>query len=110
MLKDTLLKLEAAITRAQAMKGGDKAELVDLLKKLKEEVAALDPAHAEKAGSLANFAQAATHETARETGDQRLQTISIEGLSQSVRSFEASHPVLTDTVDRICRMLAQMGI
>lgn len=110
MINDTLGKLEAAIARAGAMKGDDKAELVSLLRKLKDEVAALGPEQADKAGSLANFAQAAAHETARENGDKRLKTISIEGLSQSVRSLEASHPVLTETVDEICRILAQMGI
>jgi hypothetical protein len=110
MIKDTLAKLEAAIARAEAIKSGDKTELVTLLKKLKDEVAGLAPEHAEQAGSMANFAQAAAHETARADADQRLKTISIEGLGQSVKSFEASHPVLTDTVNDICLMLARMGI
>jgi hypothetical protein len=110
MIKDTLARLDAAIARAQAIKGGDKAELVALLEKLKAEVSALGPDHAERAGSVANFAHAAAHEAARPDGDEQLKNISIEGLSKAVKQFEVSHPVLTDTVNDICLMLARMGI
>ena len=110
MIKDTLAKIESAIARVGAMDHKNKAELVALLNKLKSEVEVLPPAHMENANSLANFAQAAAHETARADADARLKTLSIEGLSQSVKSFEASHPVLVDTVNQICLMLARIGI
>ena len=110
MIKDTLAKIESAIQRVGALDTKDKAELVNLLNKLKTEVGALPASHMEKANSLANFAQAAAHETARASTDNRLKTISIEGLSQSVKTFEASHPVLVETVNEICLMLARIGI
>ncbi|MEI7527465.1 MAG: DUF4404 family protein [Elusimicrobiota bacterium] len=110
MIKDTLAKIESAIARVGALDTKDKTELVALLNKLKTEVEGLPASQMEKANSLANFAQAAAHETAREDTDARLKTISIEGLGQSVKSFEASHPVLVDTVNDICLMLARIGI
>jgi len=110
VIKDTLAKIESAIARVGTLDAGNKTELVSLLNKLKSEIAALPASHMEKASSLANFAQAAAHETARENTDPRLKTLSIEGLSQSVKSFEASHPVLVDTVNEICMMLSQIGI
>lgn len=110
MINDTLAKIESAIARAGALDTRHKSELVALLNKLKTEISALPDSHTDKANSLANFAQAATHETARANTDPRLKTISIEGLSQSVKSFEASHPVLVETVNEICLMLARIGI
>ena len=110
MIKDTLAKIESAIERVGTLDSKDKTELVALLNKLKTELQTLPAEQMEKANSLANFAQAAAHETAREVTDARLKTISIEGLGQSVKSFEASHPVLTNTVNDICLMLARIGI
>ncbi|OGS13050.1 MAG: hypothetical protein A2234_09630 [Elusimicrobia bacterium RIFOXYA2_FULL_58_8] len=110
MIKDTLAKIESAIARVGTLDTKEKKELVALLTKLKAEIGSLPASHMEKASSLANFAQAAAHETARETTDARLKALSIEGLASSVKSFEASHPVLVDTVNDICLMLARIGI
>lgn len=110
MLNDTLSKIEAAIARLGTLDDKKKGELTALLNKLKKEVEGLPASHMENANSMANFAQAAAHEAARETGDDRLKEISREGLAQSVKSFEASHPVLVDTVNDICLMLSRIGI
>jgi len=110
MIKDTLAKIESAIAQVGTLDTKNKIELVALLHKLKAEIGTLPAAHMESASSLANFAQAAAHEAARKNTDDRLKTISIEGLSQSVKSFEASHPVLVDTVNDLCLMLTQIGI
>jgi len=110
MIKDTLAKIESAIARVATLDSKDKTELIALLTKLKTEVQGLPESQRERASSLANFAQAAAHETARGDADSRLKVISIEGLSQSVKSFEASHPVLVETVNEICLMLSRIGI
>jgi hypothetical protein len=110
MLKDTLSKIESAIARLDKPDTAEKRELAALLQKLKAEVGGLPPELLEKANSMANFAQAAAHEASREKGDEKLKSLSIEGLSYSVKSFEASHPVLVDTVNDICLMLARIGI
>ena len=110
MIKDTLAKIESAILRAGALDNKNKTELIALLTKLKSEIETLPASHMEKADSLANFAQAAAHEAARENTDNRLKSLSIEGLAQSVKSFEVSNPVLAETVNDICLMLARIGI
>ena len=110
MINDTLEKIESAIARVGTLDTNKKTELVALLNKLKAEIKTLPASQSDKASSLANFAQAAAHEAARENTDDRLKTISIEGLELSVKSFEASHPVLVETVNEICRMLSQIGI
>jgi len=110
MLKDTLSKIEAAITRLETLDSARKEELGILLQKLKSEVEGLPESQQDKASSMANFAQAAVHEATRETVDEKLKELSINGLGHSVKSFEASHPVLVDTVNDICLMLSGIGI
>ena len=110
MIRDTLARIEGAIARAGTLDIKHRAELIALLNKLKAELASLPEAHHEDAASLANFTQAATHEAARKNADARLRSLSIEALERSVKNFEASHPVLVDTVNDICMMLAQIGI
>jgi len=83
---------------------------VVLLNKLKAEVEVLPASRLEEANSLANFAQAAAHEASRGNSNDRLKTLSREGLAHSVKSFEVSHPVLVDTVNEICLILARIGI
>ena len=110
MLEDTLSKIEAAIARIGTMDDKKKTELTALLNKLKAEVKTLPLSQMDNANSMANFAQAAAHEAAREDGNKKLKAISIDGLGQSVKSFEASHPILVDTVNDICLMLSQIGL
>jgi non-ribosomal peptide synthetase component E (peptide arylation enzyme) len=110
MIKDTLSKIETVITRVGTLDNKYKSELVALLNKLKAEVEVLPASRMEEANSLANFAQAAAHEAAREKSDDRLKTLSREGLAHSVKNFEVSHPVLVDTVNNICLILARIGI
>ncbi|HNW44214.1 MAG TPA: DUF4404 family protein [Elusimicrobiales bacterium] len=110
MINDTLAKIESAIARVGTLDSKNKTELVVLLNKLKTELRNLPESQRERANSLANFAQAAAHETARANTDDRLKVISIEGLAHSVKSFEASHPVLVQTVNEICMMLSGIGI
>ena len=110
MLEDTLSKIEAAIERIGALDDKKKTELTALLNKLKTEVKTLPASQMENANSMANFAQAAAHEAARAPGNERLKVISREGLAYSVKSFEASHPVLVATVNDICLMFSQIGL
>ncbi|HBA60625.1 MAG TPA: DUF4404 domain-containing protein [Elusimicrobia bacterium] len=110
MLKDTISKIESAIGRLGTLDDQKKGELTALLNKLKAEVSTLPASQMEAANSMANFAQAAAHEATRETGNERLKELSIEGLGHSVKNFEASHPVLVDTVNDICIMLSRIGI
>lgn len=110
MIKDTILRIEAAINRLEELDKANAQELTGLFKKLRAEVEKLPESQQEKTSSMINFAQAAVHESTREVVDEKLKELSIKGLGDSVKSFEATHPVLVDTVNDICLMLARIGI
>lgn len=107
MIEDTLAKIESAVKRVEKANPERKAELMRLLAKLKQEVRSLDAA---RGASVAGLTDAAAREATREgRADGPLQ-LSLEGLAQSVRGFESSHPKLVETVGAICRELASLGI
>jgi len=110
MIEETVQRIEARIQGAEAIPGERRAELLELLATLKSEVASLSQTHAEQAGSIAGFTDVSTHEATRTEPDPQLLKLSLEGLSQSAKGFEASHPQLIETVGNISRALANLGI
>ena len=110
MIKDTLSRIEAAITKIQAADGTEKAELVALLKKLQDELAALPESKLDDARSIAHFTETAAHEVTRSDKSVERSNLSISGMAYSVKGFEASHPDLVKIVNETCMMLARIGI
>ena len=110
MIDETIAKIEQAIRRAGETDPEHSEELIRLLEQLKAEVYALPATHVEEARSIAQFAEAAAHEAARKGKSTKLQELSREGLKESVAGFEVSHPNLTAVVNKICNLLAGMGI
>jgi hypothetical protein len=110
MIDETVAKIEQAIRRAGEADPAHREELVRLLEKLKAEVRALPATQIERARSIAQFAESATHEAARMEKSAKLQELSREGLRESVAGFEVSHPRLTAVVNDICNLLAGLGI
>lgn len=110
MIHDTLGKIEAQLQQADALDPGQKAQLLELLARLKTEVAELGPGHGEQAQSITGFAAVSTHEATREERNPRLLELSLAGLKSSVDGFEKSHPKLVQVVDRICTTLANLGV
>ena len=110
MIEETVARIEQAILRAGEADPKHREELIRLLEQLKEEVRALPAAQIEKARSIAQFAEAAAHEVARKEQSARLQELARAGLKESVADFEISHPGLTAVVNKICNLLAGMGI
>lgn len=110
MIKETLSKIESAITKIQAADGKEKAELVALLRKLKDELAALPESSLDDARSIAHFTETAAHEVTRANTSLERKNLSISGIAYSVKGFEASHPTLVEITNEICMMLARMGI
>ena len=110
MIKDTLSKIETAISKVQAGEFSNKAELVALLGKLKAELAALPASRLDEARSIGNFTEAAAHEVTRGAASVQLKNLSISGISYAVKGFEVSHPQLVSVVNEICMILARMGI
>lgn len=110
MIKETLSKIESAIAKIQAADGREKAELVALLTKLKDELAALPASRSDDARSIAYFTETAAHESTRAARSAQLKNLSISGIAYSVKGFEVSHPQLVEITNDICMMLARMGI
>lgn len=110
MIKDTLDKIESAIAKVSAGNSAQKAELVVLLGRLKNELAALPESRLDEARSIGNFTEAAAHEVTRPDASLQLRNLSISGISYAVKGFEASHPQLVSVTNEICMILARMGI
>lgn len=110
MIKDTLSRIEAAISKVQAGNSAEKQELVSLLRKLKDELAALPESRLDEARSIGYFTEAAAHEATRAAASVQLKNLSISGISYAVKGFEVSHPQMVSVVNEICMILARMGI
>jgi len=110
MIDNILEKIETRIRDGGHFSGKDKSELLRLLASLKSEIMELSKTQHEEAESIAGFIERSAHEAARRRKNPELLKVSIDGLSASVKGFEASHPKLVESVNYICTVLANMGI
>lgn len=110
MIHDRINKIEMAVHNAPTLSGESKQELLGLLSDLKVEIAPLMATHPDDLASLARFADASVHESLRSNRKESLATAARKGLVASVEGFEATHPRLVQTVDRIAVALSNMGI
>jgi predicted nucleic acid-binding Zn-ribbon protein len=110
MIEETIRKIESRIRSAESLPGKKKSDLLDLLATLKEEITSLPETHAEHAESIAGFMDRSTHEATRLKKNPELLRLSIAGLEESVKGFEASHPRLVSQVGAVCTMLANAGL
>lgn len=107
MLDDTIKKMEQGLGALPETK---RVELIALMNTLKKEVDALAMDHAEEATSIVGFTQMTAHEVTRNTPEQELVDVSLQGLATSARKFEVTHPEMVGTVNAICHILAKMGL
>jgi hypothetical protein len=110
MIRDTLEKLEATLRQATTLKEENRAELLELLARLKAETDDLEKIDAEQAHSIAGFVALSTHEATRAEPDPKLLELSLNGLSHSVARFEETHPQLVQVANSICNALSNLGI
>ncbi len=110
MIEHTLAQIEARLKNSSHLKADTRRELQELLAKLKAEVAALSPAHAEQAESIAGFTERSAHEATRVTPNSNLLKLSLAGLTSSVEEFEKTHPKLVQVVNSISQALSNVGI
>ena len=110
MIEDTIGNIEARIQGATSITEERRRELLDLLGRLKAEVAELSKTHGEHAQSIAEFTQISAREATRREPNPELLKISLEGLDSSVAEFEGSHPRLVQVVNGISSMLSNLGI
>ena len=110
MIDDRIRRIEARIQESGNIAPESKAELLKLLAALKDEVAGLEQTHEDDARSIARFVDASAHEATRSEKKPKLVEASLNGLTASVESFEASHPKLAEVVNQIAVALSNMGL
>jgi hypothetical protein len=110
MIEDNLARLDAAVKKIEAAAPPNKDALLRLLKELRKEMIRLDASHLEHGASVAGFTESAAHEATRKSRVPPLLKLSLEGLAQSVRGFETSHPRLVETIGELGRELSSIGI
>ncbi len=110
MLEHTLRKIEERLRGAGTLESGQKSELLELVKALKEEISALEVSQPDQAHSIAGFADVSTHEAMRAGKSPELLSHAVGGLSSSVQGFEQAHPRLTEVVNRLAVLLSNMGV
>ena len=110
MTDEHIEKTKSAIASAGNIPADRKAELLDLLSKLKSEIAKVSQTHHEDARSIARLVEASAQETIRaEKKPERSKRLSHE-LKRSVENFEASHPELVAFVTEYSGFLSALGI
>ena len=110
MIKNTLKKINAKIQKESSVTKQTKTELLSLLSTLEAEITKLSKTHAEHAQSITGFIERSTHEATRREKNPELLKLSLAGLTESVKGFEASHPQLVKVINNICTVLANMGV
>ena len=110
MIRETISKIEAKLHHAESLGSETRRELIQLLGTLKTEVTELSKTNAEKARSIAVFAETSANEAISGQKNPELLKLSVQDLSASVDGFEQSHPELVQIVNRICTTLSNLGI
>src|SRR5438552_5821784 len=109
MTDEHIEKTKSAIESAGNMPADRKAELLDLLSKLKHAIAKVSQTHQEDARSIARLVEASAHETIRpEKKPEHTNKFLLE-LKQSAENFEASHPQLAEFVGKYSTLLSALG-
>jgi ABC-type transporter Mla subunit MlaD len=108
MTDEHIEKTKSAIASAENIPADRKAELLDLLSKLKPAIAKVSETHHEDARSIARLVEASAHETirAQKKPEQHL----LRELKESVQNFEATHPQLAAFVNQYSTLLSALGI
>ena len=110
MTDEHIEKTKSAIKSAENIPADRKAELLDLLSKLKPAIARVSQTHHEDAKSIARLVEASAQETIRAQTNPELNKRLLHQLKQSVENFEASHPQLAAFVTQYSTVLSALGI
>ena len=110
MTDEHIEKTKSAIESAENIPADKKAELLDLLSKLKPAIAKVSETHHEDARSIARLVEASAQETIRAQTKPELNKRLLHELKQSVEDFEASHPQLAAFVTQYSTVLSALGI
>ena len=109
MTDEHIEKTKSAIESAENIPADRKAELLDLLSKLKPAIAKVSETHHEDAKSIARLVEASAHETIRPEKKPERANRLLHELKQSAENFEASHPELAAFVGKYSTLLSALG-
>jgi hypothetical protein len=87
-----------------------KAELLKQLETLRAELDQLARTDADRAKTIAGFAELSAHEATRPKPHPELLMLSVTGLQKSVQEFEATHPRLVEIVGSLSAILSNIGL
>ncbi len=87
-----------------------KAELLKQLKTLHAELDELARTDADRAKTIAGFAELSAHEATSPKPHPELLELSVTGLQKSVQEFEATHPRLVEVVGSLSAILSNIGL
>jgi hypothetical protein len=87
-----------------------KAELRQHLSTLRAELDKLAGADAERAKTIAGFAELSAHEATLPQPRPELLRLSVTGLQKSVLEFEETHPRLVEIVGSLSTILSNIGL
>jgi prefoldin subunit 5 len=110
MTDEHIEKTKSAIESAENIPADRKAELLNLLSKLKPAIAKVSETHHEDAKSIARLVEASAHETIRPEKKPEHTHRLLHELKESVENFEASHPELAASVGKYSTLLSALGI
>jgi ABC-type transporter Mla subunit MlaD len=110
MTDEHIEKTISAIESAENIPADRKAELLDLLSKLKPAIAKVSETHQEDARSIARLVEASAQETIRTQKKSEQSNRLLHELKRSVENFEASHPRLAAFVNQYSTLLSALGI
>ena len=108
-MKTTLQEIKDKIASAKGLEENHKAELSELVDKLYSELETLSRTDRNRAESVSGFAKVSANEAANGDNPQTLD-YALKGFSSSVEQLEASHPRVVEIVNRLCKMLSDIGI
>ncbi len=86
-----------------------KAEILEQLAALHAELDELARTDADRAKTIAGFAELSAHEATRPKPQPELLELSVAGLQRSVREFEATHPRLVEIAGSLSAILSNIG-
>lgn len=110
MPHETMNKIEKKIRDSIHITDENKQDYLEMIASLRQEIELLSETERDQAETITGFAGVTAHEATKENQDPELLKISVNGLRESIKGVEASHPKLVSIVNTFCSILSNLGI
>ena len=110
MTDERIEKIKSAVESADHISPEKKAELLDVLAKLKPAIAEVAQTHEQEAEKISQFIESSAREIASKKERPESVERVLQKLKRTVEKFEASHPELTAFVTEYSAVLSGLGI